>query len=85
MYMDVCVFVVEELKSMHCKAISDLQVTMAKQEAIVEVKGDEIDVLTAHLSKKVAQLDDISAEFKKTKEELLSLQRRIAEGSDLVR
>jgi len=58
---------------------------MAKQEAVIESKSDELDILTTHLSERVAQLDGTTHELTKTKEELLSIQRRIAEGTDLVR
>ena len=74
----------EELKLKHSKEVSDLQVTMAKQEAMIEGKTDEIDILTMHLSERVTQMDKMKTELTNTKEELHSIQRRIAEGSELV-
>ena len=74
-----------QLTTQHSKEISDLQMTMAKQEAVIESKSDEVDILTTHLSERVAQLDSTSHELTKTKEELVSIHRWIAEGTDLVR
>ena len=77
-------FLTEEQKLRYCKEISDLQLTMAKQETIIEQQMSEIDALNEALSDNVSLLDSMRLEETKNREEFREIQKTISKGNDLV-
>lgn len=69
---------------MHSEEISDLQLTMAKQEAIIECQKNELETLSKKVDKKTSQLDKNGLECARMTENISVLQKTLAESTTVV-
>lgn len=72
-----------QLKQMHSEEIADLQLTMAKQEAIIECQKNELESLGEKLDEKMSQLDQCSRECTKMAAEISALKKTLTESTPL--
>lgn len=77
-------FFLAQLQQLHCKEISDLQLTLARQEAVIECQKTEIDNLTEKVQKKTSELAEQNKQYIKIAEELKDIQRKLEESDQIV-
>lgn len=73
-----------QVRELHCREITDLQLTMAKQETIIECQKTEMEKLTEDLHKKNSELANINQQCTKMTEELSAMQEKIEESNSTV-
>lgn len=66
---------------MHREEISDLQLTMARQEAIIECQKTELDNLVEKLNGLSSELDKKSRECANLTEQILTIKKKLEEKS----
>lgn len=66
---------------MHSTEISDLQLTMAKQEAVIECQKNELKSLGEKFDEKTSQLDQSSQDCARMTEEISVIQKRLTEST----
>lgn len=66
---------------MHSKEISDLQLTMAKQEAIIECQKTELEGLTEKVDEKTSQLDKRNQDCARMTEEISTIQKKLKDSN----
>ena len=74
-------FPTAQLKQMHSEEIADLQLTMAKQEAIIECQKNELESLGEKFAEKESQLDQSGQECMKMAEEISAIKKTLAEST----
>ena len=65
------------MQQLHCEELSDLQLTMAKQEAIIECQKTEIENLREKLEETTTELADQNQQYVKVAEEFKEIQKKM--------
>ena len=73
-----------QIRQSHEEEIADLQLTMAKQEAIIECLKSDLENLNNSLSSKTTELADKDHEIERIKEEMSALQRSFEASENVV-
>ena len=73
------------IKQRHEEEIADLQLTLAKQEAVIECQKGELENLNKSLGKKATELADKNYEHEKIAEQMSALQKSFEESESTVR
>lgn len=76
---------IAQLRDMHGKEISDLQLTMARQEAVIECQKTEIENLTENMRTKNSELANSNKQYVRVTRELEALQKQLEASSHKVR
>lgn len=73
-----------QLTQSHSREVSDLQLAMAKQEAVIECQKNELESLGEKFDGKTLQLENSNQDCVRMTKELSAIQKRLAESTTMV-